>query len=126
MSQIPKHLKYTEDHEWVSIEDGVATVGITDYAQESLGDLVYVELPEVGRVVEAEDNFVVVESVKAASEVFAPISGKVIEVNETLNDTPELINSSPYEEGWIVKLKVSDTGQLDDLMSASVYKQHVE
>lgn len=126
MSQVPKHLKYTEDHEWILVEDDIATIGITDYAQRSLGDLVYVELPEVGSNVDAEDDFVVVESVKAASEVYAPVSGEVIEVNEALNDTPELINSTPYEEGWIAKIRMTDPGQLEDLMSPAVYKQHVE
>lgn len=126
MSQIPKHLQYTEDHEWVMIEEDIATVGITDYAQEALGDLVYVELPEIGTKVEAEDDFVVVESVKAASEVYAPISGEVIEVNEALNDTPELINNSPYEDGWIAKIRISNHKELENLMGHSAYKQHVE
>lgn len=126
MSQIPKHLKYTEDHEWVLVEDGIATVGITDYAQESLGDLVYVELPDVGTKVDAEDNFVVVESVKAASEVYAPVSGEVVEVNESLNDSPETINNAPYEDGWIAKIRISDPAEVENLMSAAAYKQHVE
>lgn len=127
MSQVPKNLKYTEEHEWVSVdEDGIATIGITDYAQESLGDIVFVELPEVGTTVEQGDSFVVVESVKAASEVYAPVSGEVVEVNEALNDSPENVNSSPYDHGWLVKIEVKNQEEIDDLMSAATYKQHVE
>lgn len=127
MSQVPKNLKYTEEHEWVSLdEDGVATVGITDFAQESLGDIVYVELPEVGTKVEQGDSFVVVESVKAASEVYSPVSGEVVAVNGALNDNPEQINNSPYDHGWLVKIETADSGEVDDLMSAAIYKQHVE
>lgn len=127
MSQVPKNLKYTEEHEWVSLdEDGVATVGITDFAQESLGDIVYVELPEVGTKVEQGDSFVVVESVKAASEVYSPVSGEVVAVNGALNDNPEQINNSPYDHGWLVKIEAADSGEVDDLMSAAIYKQHVE
>lgn len=127
MSQVPKNLKYTEEHEWVSLdEEGVATVGITDFAQESLGDIVYVELPEVGTKVEQGDSFVVVESVKAASEVYSPVSGEVVAVNGALNDNPEQINNSPYDHGWLVKIEAADSGEVDDLMSAAIYKQHVE
>src|SRR5580704_9601729 len=101
MSNIPANLKYTDQHEWLKIDGDVATIGITDYAQAALGDLVFVELPAKGKQVKAGDAFVVVESVKAASEVYAPISGEVVEVNATLGKTPEVINTSPYEQGWI-------------------------
>jgi len=124
--EFPEELKYTEEHEWVLIEDGVATVGITDFAQDSLGDVVFVELPEVGAVLEAGKSFGVVESVKAVSDVYAPVSGEVIEVNEELPDTPELVNTSPYEDGWMVKIKVSDNGELDELMDAEAYQEFVE
>lgn len=127
MTEIPKDLHYTEEHEWVSVDDdNIATIGITDHAQEALGDLVYVEFPELGASVETGDSFVVVESVKAASEVYAPLTGEVVEVNESLNDTPELINSSPYQDGWIVKIELKKPEELDDLMTPAAYKQHVE
>ena len=126
MSSIPADLKYTDQHEWVKMDGDVAMVGITDYAQEALGDLVFVELPEVGKQVAAKDEFVVVESVKAASEVYAPISGEVTEVNESLNDAPEQINSAPYEGGWICKIKPSNASELEGLMGADQYKELVD
>lgn len=126
MSHIPTDLKYTDQHEWVKLDGDVATVGITDYAQESLGDLVFVELPTVGRQVKTSEEFVVVESVKAASEVYAPISGEVVEVNESLSDAPEQINSAPYEGGWICKIRSSDAGELGKLLSAEQYKELAE
>lgn len=126
MSNVPEQLKYTEEHEWLAIEDDVATIGITDHAQEALGDLVFVELPEVGTQVNKGDSFVVVESVKAASEVYAPIDGEVVEINESLNDAPEAINQAPYEGGWIAKLRVTNNSQLDELMNAGAYKEHSE
>ncbi|OHB29915.1 MAG: glycine cleavage system protein H [Desulfuromonadaceae bacterium GWC2_58_13] len=124
--EFPEELKYTEEHEWVLIEDGVATVGITDFAQDALGDVVFVELPEVGTVLEAGKSFGVVESVKAVSDVYAPVSGEVIEINEELPDTPELVNTSPYEDGWMVKIKLADNVELDDLMDADAYQEFVE
>lgn len=123
MGQIVDRLKYTDQHEWVKIDGDIATVGITDYAQEALGDLVFVELPEVGRKAEQKESIVVVESVKAASEVYAPVSGEVIEVNESLGDAPEQINSAPYEGGWICKIKMSDASQASSLLDADKYKE---
>ena len=122
MSNIPADLKYTKSHEWVNNNDnGTITVGITDHAQELLGDLVFVELPEVGKELEAEEACAVVESVKAASDIYAPLAGEVVEVNEALEDQPELINSDPYGDGWLFKLKITDTNSLDGLLSADDY-----
>ncbi len=122
----PEELKYTEEHEWVLIEDDIVTVGITDFAQDQLGDVVFVELPEVGDTVEMGKNFGVVESVKAVSDVYSPVSGEVVEVNEDLPDEPEMLNSSPYEDGWMVKIKLSDPDELDDLMDAAAYQEFIE
>jgi glycine cleavage system H protein len=124
--EFPEELKYTDEHEWVMVEADVVTVGITDFAQDSLGDVVFVELPEVGAALEAGKPLGVVESVKAVSDVYAPVSGEVIEVNEELPDSPELINTSPYEDGWIVKIKISDPSQLDELMDVEAYQAFVE
>ncbi|MBN2427200.1 MAG: glycine cleavage system protein GcvH [Deltaproteobacteria bacterium] len=124
--EIPEELKFTEDHEWVLVEDDIVTVGITDFAQESLGDIVFVELPNVGAKVDAGKAFGVVESVKAVSDVYAPISGQVVEINEELPDAPEVINTSPYEDGWMVKIKVEDLADLDDLMDANAYQEFLE
>lgn len=123
MSNIPDNLKYTKDHEWVSIDGDTATIGITDHAQEALGDLVYVELPEVGRNVTKGEEFIVVESCKAASDVYAPIAGEIIEANDNLNDTPETINTSAYEGGWLVKMKISNAAELEELLDAASYKE---
>lgn len=123
--EFPEDLKYTEEHEWVLVEDGVATVGITDFAQDSLGDVVFVELPEIGVILESGKPFGVVESVKAVSDVYAPVSGEVIEINEELQDTPELVNTSPYEDGWMVKIKLNDGADVDELMSADEYQEFV-
>ena len=120
---VPQDLRYTKSHEWVRTEDGVATVGITDHAQEELGDVVFVELPESGATFEAGDSFGVVESVKAVSDLYAPVGGEVVEVNSALEDAPEKINDDPYGEGWILKLRVSDTG---GLLSASDYEKVLE
>jgi glycine cleavage system H protein len=122
----PEDLKYTEEHEWVMVEDDVVTVGITDFAQDALGDVVFVELPDDGSTVESGKSFGVVESVKAVSDIYAPVSGEVVEVNEELPDTPELVNTSPYEDGWMVKIKLADTSELDALLDADVYKAFVE
>ena len=122
MSNIPAHLKYTDQHEWVKLDADVATVGITDYAQAALGDLVFVELPAKGKKVKTGDTFVVVESVKAASEVYAPISGEVIEINDMLSASPELVNSAPYDGGWICKIRASDSAELAKLLDAVKYQ----
>ncbi|MHB1400148.1 MAG: glycine cleavage system protein GcvH [Trichloromonadaceae bacterium] len=122
----PDELKYTEEHEWLLVEDELVTVGITDFAQDSLGDIVFVELPEVGTMLVAGKPFGVVESVKAVSDVYAPISGEVIEVNEELPDSPETLNTSPYEDGWMIKIKPSDRSQLEDLLDADDYAEFVE
>lgn len=127
MSNIPSELKYTKSHEWVSDnQNGTITVGITDHAQELLGDLVFVELPEVGKVLEAEEACAVIESVKAASDIYAPVAGEVIEVNEALEDEPERINSDPYGEGWLFKMKVADTDSLEGLLNADDYAAEAE
>ena len=127
MADAPVHLKYTTDHEWVELDGNgeTATIGITAYAQESLGDLVFVELPEVGTTITSGDDFAVVESVKAASEVYTPVSGDVVEVNEDLSDSPEMINENPYTDGWIAKVKLSDKSELEDMMTAEEYEEHI-
>ena len=123
MSEIPSELKYTKSHEWVRDEnDGTVTVGVTDHAQELLGDLVFVELPEVGSEMSAEDAVCVVESVKAASDVYMPVSGEVVAVNADLADAPETINDSPYDDGWLIKIKLSNPDEIDDLMDSDSYE----
>ncbi|MDT8893769.1 glycine cleavage system protein GcvH [Halomonas sp. I1] len=123
MSSIPPNLRYAESHEWIQDNgDGTVTIGITDHAQQSLGDVVFVELPEVGASLAKGDEFGVVESVKAASDLYAPISGEVIEVNEALEDAPEAINESPYEDAWIMKVRLEDGTDLDDLLDAEAYQ----
>jgi glycine cleavage system H protein len=124
--EFPEEFKYTEEHEWVSIEGDIVTVGISDFAQESLGDIVFVELPEVGYQAEAGKTFGVVESVKAVSDIFSPVTGEVVEINEELPDTPELVNSSPYEGAWMLKIKLNDKAQLDGLLDAEAYQAFVE
>jgi glycine cleavage system H protein len=123
---IPADLKYAKSDEWVRLEGETATVGISDYAQDQLNDIVFVELPEVGKSVAKGETFGVVESVKAASDLYSPISGTVTEVNTALQDQPELINSDPYGRGWIAKLKVTDASGADDLMDAEAYKTYCE
>ncbi|WP_349359665.1 glycine cleavage system protein GcvH [Stappia sp.] len=118
--------RYTEDHEWITVDGDVATVGITNYAQEQLGDVVFVELPEVGRKVAKGDEAAVVESVKAASEVYAPLDGEVVEANDVLADEPAKVNEDPEGAAWFVKIKLSDKSQLDALMDADAYKAHLE
>ena len=126
MSEIPSDLKYTSSHEWVRIEsDGSVTVGITDHAQDLLGDLVYVEAPEANTEVQAKQACAVVESVKAASDIYSPVDGEVIEGNETLADTPEIINNDPYGEGWIMRIQPGETADIDSLMDAEAYEAHV-
>jgi len=122
MSDIPADLKYIASHEWVRVEgDGTVTVGVTDHAQDALGDVVYVELPEIDVVLSAGDEAGVVESVKAASDIYTPLSGTVIAVNSTLEDAPEQVNSDPYGEGWFFKLRLADAGELDELLDADGY-----
>lgn len=120
---VPQELQYTKSHEWVRMEDGVATVGITDHAQEELGDVVFVELPEEGDSLNAGDTFGTIESVKAVSDLYAPMGGEVVEVNGALNDTPEQVNEDPYGEGWILKIQTSEEA---DLLSAEEYEKVVE
>ena len=127
MSNTPSDLKYTKSHEWIRDNgDGTVTLGITDHAQELLGDLVFVEVPESGTEVEAGGEIAVVESVKAASDVYSPVTGEVVEANEALADAPESVNDSPYESGWICKIRLSDTSQLEALMDADSYATHAE
>jgi glycine cleavage system H protein len=123
---IPEDLKYTNQHEWARIQGIEATVGITDFAQQSLGDVVYVEMPEIGTQVKQDEAFGVVESVKAASDIYSPLSGEVIEVNEALGEHPEYINQSPYEKGWIIKMKIKDQAELDAMMEHREYEQFVQ
>jgi glycine cleavage system H protein len=123
MSNIPAELKYTKSHEWVRREaDGSVTIGITEHAQELLGDMVFVELPEAGRALTAEEDCAVVESVKAASDVYAPIDGEVIEANGALEDSPEIVNKDPYGDGWLFKMKPADDSEIDGLMDAAAYQ----
>jgi glycine cleavage system H protein len=127
MSNVPSDLKYISSHEWVREEDdGTVTIGITDHAQELLGDVVYVELPEVDSEVALEDELAVVESVKAASDIYAPLSGTIIAVNEDLEDAPETVNSSPYDDGWMFKMKPSEPSELDGLLDSESYQNEIE
>lgn len=124
--ETPNDLKYSEEHEWVKVENDVAIVGITDFAQHQLTDIVYVELPETGKTVSLNDNLCVVESVKSVSDIFSPVSGEVVESNKELSDKPELTNSDPYGNGWIVKLKMSNSAELEKLMNADEYVKFTE
>ncbi|MDZ7791101.1 MAG: glycine cleavage system protein GcvH [Xanthomonadales bacterium] len=127
MSDIPSDLRYAESHEWVSQEEeGVVKVGISDHAQEQLGDLVFVELPEEGASFSRGDACAVVESVKAASDIYCPVSGEVTVVNEALADTPEIVNNDSYGDGWLFSVKLDDPGELDDLMDADAYREHLD
>lgn len=119
---IPAQLKYTKDHEWICIDGEIATVGITDFAQGELGDIVYVEVETVDETLEKEEIFGTVEAVKTVSDLFLPLSGEIIEFNETLEEAPEKVNSDPYGEGWMIKIKLSDASQVNDLLSADAYK----
>ena len=120
---IPSELKYTKDHEWIKVEGDVITVGITDFAQRELGDIVYVEVETVDETLEAEEIFGTVEAVKTVSDLFLPVSGEIIEFNQLLEDEPEKVNSDPYGDGWMIKIKVSDASQLEGLMNADAYKE---
>ena len=127
MSHTPSELRYASSHEWARLEeDGTVTVGITDHAQDALGDVVFVELPEVGTTLAAGDDAGVVESVKAASDIYAPLGGEVIAVNAQLEDEPETVNTDPYNDGWFFKLQPDDTAELEELMAAEAYQQHCE
>ncbi len=123
--EAPPGFKYSKEHEWVSTEESLATVGITDHAQEQLGEIVYIELPAIGEKVSKDDPFGVVESVKAVSDLYAPVSGTVVEVNEDLPESPEVVNEDPYGDGWLIKVKVSDPSDLDDLMDSAEYEEMV-
>ncbi|HHB0024865.1 TPA: glycine cleavage system protein GcvH [Staphylococcus aureus] len=122
---VPNELKYSKEHEWVKVEGNVATIGITEYAQSELGDIVFVELPETDDEINEGDTFGSVESVKTVSELYAPISGKVVEVNEELEDSPELVNESPYEKAWMVKVEISDESQIEALLTAEKYSEMI-
>jgi len=123
--EFPEDLKFSKEHEWVLVEGAVVTIGITDYAQEQLGDIVFVELPAIGDKVSKDDAFGVVESVKAVSDVYAPVSGKVLEVNDDLPENPEMLNEDPYGDGWMIKVEMSDPEEIDDLMTAAEYEEYV-
>ena len=122
----PADLKYMKSHEWARREDDIVSIGVSDYAQAEIQDVVYVELPEVGTILEQHKTFGVIESVKAAFDLYTPVSGEVIEINEELEDAPELVNEAPYGDGWMVKIRISDLGELERLMSASEYQAMVE
>ncbi|MBL8775728.1 MAG: glycine cleavage system protein GcvH [Acidimicrobiales bacterium] len=123
---IPDDLRYSTDHEWAKLEDGKVRIGITDYAQDALGDVVYVDVPEVGRTVKVNDTFSEVESTKSVSDIFAPIAGTIVEVNEALADAPERLNEDPYGEGWICVIEPTDAGELDALLDADAYRALTE
>lgn len=126
MSNIPENLRYSKDHEWVGVDGDIATIGITDYAQHSLGDVVYIDMPRVGDKFATHEAFGSVESVKAVSEIFLPVGGEITEVNEGLNDTPEAVNNDPYVTGWMVKVKMDNPGEADAMMSAVEYEEYLE
>ncbi|MFL6257560.1 MAG: glycine cleavage system protein GcvH [Pyrinomonadaceae bacterium] len=125
MANVPEGLFYSKDHEWLRVEGETGTVGITDHAQHSLGDVVYVELPKKGETFAAHDTFGSVESVKAVSELFLPIAGEVTEVNESLTDEPEKVNTDPYGDGWMLRVKLSNRGEVDSLLSAAEYEDYI-
>lgn len=124
--EFPKDLKYTKDHEWIHVDGAVGVVGITDYAQGELGDVVFVELPPVGTKLEQGKQFGTIEAVKTVSDLFAPVSGEIVEVNETLKDSPEVVNKDPYAGGWMVKVKISNKAELDNLLDPAKYQEMVE
>ena len=126
MSETPNDRRYTREHEWVKLDGDIATVGITDFAQSELGDVTYVEMPQVGRQIGQGESFGVVESVKAVSDVYAPVSGEIVEVNGALEGQPEKVNSSPYEDAWLIKLRVQNPGEVDQLLDATAYQEHVQ
>ena len=122
----PSELKYTKDHEWVKIENGIATVGVTDFAQSELGDIVYIEVDTVGESMAQEEVFGTIEAVKTVSDLFLPISGEILELNEVIEDEPEKVNEDPYGDGWLVKVKIEDESQIEGLLSAEDYKAGIE
>jgi glycine cleavage system H protein len=122
----PKELRYSEEHEWVKVEGEKVTIGITDFAQSELGDIVFVELPEVGDEITVDQPFGSVESVKTVSELYAPVSGKVVEINEELNDSPEFVNESPYEKAWMITVELSDNSEVEKLMTAEQYEEMIK
>ncbi|DAC09464.1 MAG TPA: glycine cleavage system protein GcvH [Candidatus Poseidoniales archaeon] len=126
MSEVPEELRYTKEHEWIRVEGDSVVIGVTDYAQNALTDVVWVELPEMGAVVGSMDSFASVESVKSVSEIYAPISGEVIEINDVLEDSPELINEDPYGKGWICKMSISDNSELASLLDGTTYRGLIE
>lgn len=123
--KFPDDLRYSKEHEWVSVSEGVATIGVTDFAQDELGDIVFVELPEIGARLNQGETFGVAESVKTVSDLYCPVTGEIIEVNHALEEGPELVNSSPYTKGWMLKIKMSDPPQLEDMLSAADYEEYV-
>ncbi len=122
---IPDNLKYTKDHEWIKVEGDIATVGITDYAQNELGDIVYIEVNTVGEALEQEETFGTIEAVKTVSDLFMPVSGEVTEFNDELESNPEIVNKDPYNEGWIVKIKMSNPSEVEELLDAEAYKEMI-
>ena len=124
--KFPDSLRYSKEHEWVKNENGTVVIGISEFAQDELGDIVFVELPEPGKVLDVNDTFGVAESVKTVSDLFCPVSGEVVEINTVLEDKPEQVNQSPYDMGWMIKIKLSDPAQLEGLMTAGEYKAYVE
>ncbi len=122
----PEEYRYSKDHEWILDQGGIGTIGITDYAQKELGDVVYVDLPEVGDTFEANEPFGQVESVKAVSEIFCPVSGEVVEINKKLEDAPELINESPHQKAWMIKIRISNPDELKELLSAKGYEEYIQ
>ena len=125
MANVPNNLRYSKDHEWVLVEGETATIGISDYAQESLGDVVYVDLPKIGATFAAHESIGSVESVKAVSDIFTPVSGEILETNEALNDTPENVNSDAYGSAWMAKLKLSNPAEIEELMDAAAYEEYL-
>lgn len=124
--EFPQDLKYTKEHEWIKEEGGTVIIGVTDYAQDSLGDIVYVELPQEGADVTKDEPFGVVESVKAVSDLYSPVTGTVLEVNDSIVDSPEVINDEPYGDAWMLKIELGDPGELDGLLSVDEYKSYIE
>lgn len=123
MAEVRDGLRYTASHEWLKLKDNIAIVGITDHAQEELTDVVFVELPEIGKEIKKGDELCVVESVKSVSEIYAPVSGKIVKVNKKLDDSPETINESPYDDGWLVELEIKDKSEINDLLDSESYKK---
>jgi glycine cleavage system H protein len=126
MIEIPEELKYTDEHEWAKVEDDLVVIGITDYAQDALGEIVFIELPSEGDEITKGDSFGGVESTKSVSDLYAPVSGEVVEVNESLLDSPETINEDPYGDGWLIKVRVHDSDEFDDLMDSEQYSEFIE